>query len=225
MAPHDRKRFSTCLLAASEIHGKAVSDAVVKLWWEALKRFDIEAVEAAFQRHITSPDNGQFMPKPADMIRILEGTSEDGAQIAWAKVDKAVRQVGPYPSVTFDDPLIQRVLQDMGGWVELCRKDNEAWPFVANEFRTRYHAYRQGSAPSDYPPLLAGIAQTENASRGVAAQAEHVLIGDRELALRVAHQGTDRPAIGFTRVDERVFALPSRRTPMRELLTSEATDV
>lgn len=34
--------------------------------------------------------------------------------VAWNKVDKAVRQVGAWTSVMFDDALIHRVISDMG---------------------------------------------------------------------------------------------------------------
>jgi hypothetical protein len=96
MEPKDRKRFAHCLLAASELYGKPVSESVTAIWWDALKAYDIGAVEVAFRRHFSNPDSGQFMPKPADIVRVVAGSSQDGAMVAWAKVDKAVRQVGPY---------------------------------------------------------------------------------------------------------------------------------
>ena len=206
----DRKRFAAALLAVSEIYGKPFGDAVSRIWWDALQRFDIDAVEAAFKRHIASPDTGQFQPKPADVIRMLEGTSIDVAQVAWAKVDKAVRSVGPYASVTFDDPIIQRVLSDMGGWILLCGKRDDEWPFIANEFRTRYHGYRsKGGALEEFPRVLIGLVESENAQLGYAAR-EHVLIGDEKKAQLVFAKGGEQAAIGFQRVDELV-KLPAPR--------------
>ena len=97
MQQPDRKRFASCLMACAEIYGKTLSDSVSAVWWDALKGYEIEAVEAAFGRHFRSPDVGQFMPKPADIIRMLAGTSLDGSMVAWSKVDKAVRTVGRMP--------------------------------------------------------------------------------------------------------------------------------
>ena len=199
MAPQDRKRFGLCLLAASELYGKPLSEPVIGLWWDAMKAWDIEAVEHAFRQHISNPDSGQFMPKPADVLRTLLGTSKDAALVAWAKIDRAVRTVGTYASVTFDDALIHRVLHDMGGWIGLGEKTDDEWPFVANEFRTRYQGYRQRGDIPDYPSRLIGIADAENSRKGVAAT-ECVLIGNPVKAQAVADAGTTKPPIGVQRI-------------------------
>lgn len=195
----DRKRFIACLTACAEVYGKPLSDAVLGIWWDALRAYEIDAVQEAIGRHLRNPDNGQFMPKPADIIRMLAGTSVDSAMVAWAKVDKAIRHVGPYASVTFDDPLIQRVLQDMGGWVQLGAKTDDEWPFIGNEFRTRYQGYKQRAEIPEYPPVLIGIAEADNVRRGL-EHTDRVLIGDATKAAQVAAGGTARPAIGMQRV-------------------------
>lgn len=190
----DGKRFKTALLACAEVYGKTLSDPVATIWWNALKDHDIEAVEGAFTKHLQSPDAGQFMPKPADVIRMLVGTSLDTAMVAWSKVDRGVRSVGPYASVTFDDALIQRVVQDMGGWVFLNDvKTDKDWVFVGNEFRTRYQAYRSRQEAPDYPRVLVGIAEAANAQRGHDAPTS-VLIGDSAKAALVAKGGSDKSA-------------------------------
>lgn len=197
MAPNDRERFAHCLLAASELYGKPISESVSAVWWDALRVYDITAVEAAFRRHFTNPDSGQFMPKPADIVKIVGGGSQDGAMVAWSKVDKAVRLVGPYASVCFDDPIVNRVLHDMGGWIGLGQKNETEWPFIANEFRTRYIGYRQRGEAPDHPARLIGIAEAENARKGHAS-AEAVLIGDPVKARAVLDGGTSAPMIGIT---------------------------
>jgi hypothetical protein len=120
--------------------------------------------------------------------------------VAWSKVDKAVRQVGPYASVVFDDALIQRVLQDMGGWVLLNTKPDSEWPFVGNEFRTRYHGYRSRGEQPEYPKVLIGIAEAENVSKGRPAP-DPVLIGDQMTAALVAKGGSEQPAPMFHRLE------------------------
>lgn len=199
MEPEDRKRFAHCLLAASEVYGREVSPAVAEVWWSALRGYDAAAVETAFQRHMTNPDTGQFMPKPADIVRILAGTSQDGAMVAWAKVDRAMRTVGAYQSVVFDDPLAMRVLQDMGGWIALGTKTSDEWPFVANEFRTRYVGYRQRGEIPDYPSRLPGIAEADRIRCG-RGPGDAVLIGDPIAAQRIVNSGSDKPAIGIQRI-------------------------
>jgi hypothetical protein len=197
VTPKDRERFMLCLLAAAELYGKPVSDGVSSVWWDALKGYDIGAIENAFRRHFGNPDSGQFMPKPADIVRIVGGSSQDGAMVAWSKVDKAVRQVGPYASVCFDDPLVNRVLHDMGGWIAFGQKTETEWPFVANEFRNRYIGYRQRGEVPDYPARLIGIAEADGARKGFAVPAPK-LIGDSLRAQAVLDGGTSAPMIGIT---------------------------
>jgi len=194
MQQSDFSDFKIVLEATTQMYGKVLTATIVALWWEALKGYDLAAVRAGFGRHMQNPDNGQFMPKPADIVRMLGGTTQDEALAAWAKVDRAVRSVGPYETVAFDDPIIHAVIADMGGWVALGAKTEKDWPFVAREFENRYRGYRLGGGAGNYPPTLAGITQTENAQKGVPAPAP-VLIGERGRAEQTVRLGSSaRPA-------------------------------
>src|SRR5260363_262611 len=97
-------------------------------------------------------------------------------RIAWANVDQAVRGVGPYQSVVFEDALIHRVLAEMGGWIPLGSKTEDEWPFVHNEFVNRYRGYRMRSETPDYPPVLIGLFEAQNRQSGYSVQPP-VLVG------------------------------------------------
>ena len=188
--------FADLLAGVMDLYGKPISEFATQVWWEALRPYDLPAVRLAFSRHVQNPDSGQFAPKPADVIRMLGGTTQDSALRAWAKIDKAVRHVGPYASVAFDDALIHRVLHDMGGWVGLGTKTEEEWPFVAKEFENRYRGYAMRNERPEYPPVLTGIAEAENVRRGLRSDPPR-LIGDATKAEAVMQSGTRRPLIGF----------------------------
>ena len=128
---------------------------------------------------------------------MLVGTAVDSSMVAWAKFEQAVRRVGPYASVVFDDPLIQRVVQDMGGWISFGSKSDEQWPFVGNEFRTRYQGYRTRGEVPEYPSRLIGIAEAENAQRGI-HRCDVVLIGDQDRAQAVSIAGSDKSPLQIT---------------------------
>lgn len=199
MTPQDAERLGICLAGMAEVYGRELSEAVVGLWLRVLDGYRIEAIEDAFERHIKSPDQGQFMPKPADILRMLDGSSEDAALIAWTKVDKAVRSIGAYQSVAFDDAIIHRVLHDMGGWIGLGTKTDDEWPFVANEFRNRYRGYRLRGAPVEYPGHLIGIVEAENSRNVTGEQTVYVVyVGDTQTAKDVAARGSNKPLIGFS---------------------------
>jgi len=199
MQQSDFNDFKVVLEATAQMYGKVLTATIVALWWEALKGYDLAAVREGFGRHMQNPDTGQFMPKPADIVRMLGGTTQDGALLAWSKVDRAVRSIGPYETVAFDDPIIHAVITDMGGWVALGSKTEHEWPFVAREFENRYRGYRLGGGVSQYPPALAGIAQTENVQSGLPTSAP-VLIGERAQAMQTVRLGSNTPPTPWHRL-------------------------
>jgi len=197
MIESDFKDFSGLLSAVSELYGKPPSPMMQSMYWSALREYDLLAVRQAFDRHVKNPDVGQFMPKPADIIRMMAGTTQDAALVAWAKVDRALRQVGPYRDVVFDDPLIHRTLADMGGWVPLSAKTDDEWPFTAKEFENRYRGYKLRNDTPEYPRVLTGIANAHNSVHRKAVE-KPMLIGDQEKAWQVMIGGTDNPLLKFT---------------------------
>ena len=196
MTQDDYEEFAGMVGAITELYGRAASEFAITIWWGALRQYELSAVRQAFDRHVRNPDSGQFAPKPADLIRMMGGTTQDSALVAWAKVDRALRVVGTYRSVAFDDALVHRVLTEMGGWTALGAKTEKEWPFVAKEFQNRYRGYRMRNECPDYPPVLVGLAEAQNAQAGFGGEAP-TLIGDQSLAQRVMASGTAQPLISM----------------------------
>lgn len=203
MTEHDFEKFHLGLVGVYSFYDKEINDFALDLWWNALKQYDLAAITQAFGRHVVNTESGKWLPKPADIIRMLQGSTQDAALIAWAKVDKAVRHKGCYVDVVFDDPLIHRVLHDMGGWISLGQKNEDEWPFVAKEFENRYRGFRERSETPEYPAVLTGIANTYNSSKGLKLE-PLVMIGDAEKCQRVITGGTDKPLIGFQQAGKAV---------------------
>ena len=196
--------FCELLGVVSEQYGKAISEGAKVLYWQGLIDFELPAVQQALYRHIRNPDNGMFMPKIADIVRMLQGSTQDSALAAWAKVDQAVRRVGIQSSVVFDDPLIHKVLQDMGGWLGIGQKSEDDWPFVAKEFENRYRGFKARGEKPEYPKMLIGLYDASNGLQGFKST-KPVFIGNKELAQGVLNGGSDKPALQFTEVDENTF--------------------
>lgn len=55
---------------------------IYELFYESVKSFGFDAVKKAFSIHIQSPDNGKWMPRPADINRLISGTSKDNSHTA-----------------------------------------------------------------------------------------------------------------------------------------------
>jgi hypothetical protein len=196
MNTQDFQKFHEGMVGVMSFYNKDVSQFSLDVWWNALKQFELSAITEAFNRHLMNPDSGQFQPKPADIVRMLQGSTQDSALSAWAKVDKAVRHIGTYRSVVFDDPLIHVVLHDMGGWIAMGQKTEDEWPFVAKEFENRYRGFKARNEVPDYNRVLIGLSDANNQKEGFQSQAP-MLIGNEAKAKQVMLQGHDRVSIGF----------------------------
>lgn len=177
MTATDRRGFAELLAGVYALKSKSLSEAVLEIWWRSLAGYDLAAVADALGRHVTNPDTGQFLPMPADVVKMLGGTTKDASLIAWSKLDMAVRRIGSWTTVVFDDPLIHRVVDELGGWVWLCSQTEKEWPFVERRFCEHYRVYRARGETPPYPAKLVGATDAGNVSRGHEEQ-QPALIGD-----------------------------------------------
>ena len=205
MQSTDRVKLYEALNGLSELYGKELSDGALKLWFDALVRFELNEITAGLTRHVNDPDTGQFFPKPADVVRNIEGGKLDRASIAWTTVEKSISKVGGYESVCFDDPISQKVISDMGGWIRLCEVTFDELPFKANEFKKRYQGYIM-RPPVTFPKILIGIAQADNEANNKPV-APPIMIGNEEKAKRVYLSGSKevfevKPMIGHVDIPQ-----------------------
>ncbi|MHB1701197.1 MAG: DUF6475 domain-containing protein [Acidobacteriaceae bacterium] len=188
MKKTDYERFANLLNAFAEIHGKPLSTGAIGLWWQALERFDITQIEDAFSQIVKDPDKGQFMPKPADVIRAIEGSKVDRAALAWGKVLDAARRVGAYADVVFDDAAIHAAIEDQGGWPKVCRTEVDELGYLQHRFCESHRAYT-ARGEFEYPALLTGDANSSNRRTGHQLQPP-ALVGDVAKANGVFERGS-----------------------------------
>ena len=196
MTEADRREFCKLLVGIAELYDKRLTTAAQVLYWDLLKDYELDDIASALKAHTKSPDAGQYLPKPADIIRQLEGDTESQAMRAWSKVQEAIGRVGPYRSVVFDDPLIHAVVVEMGGWIALCEGLTDDLPFRAREFVKRYRGYRTQRAQPRFPSKLAGLIEMHNSAHEVGEDIpEPLLIGDSWRALQVMREGVVGPRL------------------------------
>lgn len=205
MTRDDFMRFAQSLSAMSELYGKPLSEGAITLWWQALQRYDIEQIEAAIRGCVEDPEGGQFMPKPADIIKRLDGTATDRSLMAWGKVLDAMQRVGAYSSVVFDDGLIHAAVEDMGGWVKLCRSGVDELPFMQRRFCDTYRAYAR-RPDVRYPPRLAGEHEAQNALKGHRS-GPPAIVGDPSKAQAVQRLGQEGSKTEITQPFSPLLAL------------------
>lgn len=198
MQPEDADRLFAALDAAAEVAIKDLTPEGKQMYYYALEDQLIDDVERAIYRHQRDPDAGAFMPKPADIIRHIEGDSESAGLSAWHKVLQALARVGSWDSVVFDDPAIHACINEMGGWMELGRRVTEKEePFFRQQFVKLYRAKRHDPGP--YPAKLIGQAEAQNKRDGFEEAVDPPrLIGDQDRATQVLAHGTHGNTLAIT---------------------------
>lgn len=196
--PETKRRFAGLMTGMSDYYRQEISKEVLSIYFKALRQFEFEDVVRATEAHMLNPDTaGSFMPKVNELAKMIQGSTTDQSALAWSKAEGAVVRVGPYQDVAFDDPIIHRVIADLGGWLWLCAQDDKAWPFIGNDFKTRYKGYRMRGETPEYQPVLIGAANAHNGIEAPAFRFKPVLIGDQEKCAQVMKSGSTAPLISM----------------------------
>lgn len=102
MRQQDNKRFVEALYGAMDVVGGQVSERALKVWWNALADYDIEAVERALQQHVTE---SVYPPKPADVVRRVQG--QDGRPDADEAWNIALQAMDESATVVWNDEIAE----------------------------------------------------------------------------------------------------------------------
>ncbi len=155
MREHEIEEFQSLLTDAMAFYGKDMSRFALDVWWSACQALELDQVRRALTRHAMDAERGQFAPKPADIVRQLQGTVTDRAMVAWGKAMDAASRVGAYTDVVFDDPAIHAAVEDLGGWPKFCRTETKDLSYQQHRFQQSYMAYADKGS-FDYARVLSG---------------------------------------------------------------------
>lgn len=175
----DKREFVKELVMVGEMFDKTLTEGLVELYFETLKDLSLDQIKSAIS-HIAN--TATFFPKPVDFRNATGGNTELQALTAWEKTRKAVRSVGRYESVEFDDPVIHSVIILMGGWEGFCGiegYDSEKWQ--QHDFEKMYKAMVGDNR--EHPEYLAGMSEIQNSARGFEITRPPMLIGHKEKEL------------------------------------------
>lgn len=198
MTEKDRREFETILISLAEIYDTQLTETRLNLYFAALKDLTLEQVKQAAN---TIARTSRFFPKPADFLEAGGGGGEDKALQALLQVEKAIREIGSYRSVVFDDPVIHAVIETFeGGWEGICMMPLEDWKFARKDFIKTYKAL--SNIPNlNAPPKLIGRIEHENSMKGYHHKSqETVYIGDKNKAIAWSGQVSEKK--GLTHIKE-----------------------
>ncbi len=88
MQPEDRKEFNALLVTAMAVYERQITTSLADLYFAALGPYSLDQVRDGMARHLQDPADGKFSPKPADVIRQIQGVTADdrrpGKDQAWS---------------------------------------------------------------------------------------------------------------------------------------------
>ena len=156
MDERDRPSFENLLLALGATFRVEITAPLRVGYWLGLRDLPIDAVQEAVAKAMTG---SRFMPVPRE-LRDLAGvaSSEQKAIMAWAAVKGAIREVGSYRSVSFDDPTTNAAVRSLGGWPRVCGTDSEELDkWTAKEFQRLYRELAPLHLHQDLTRYLPGL--------------------------------------------------------------------
>lgn len=160
MTKSDSGRFSKAMLGLAEVFGAEISKTKIEIYFQALYDFPIDAIESAAAAAVKTL---KFFPKPAELIELINGKSQDLSLLAWMQVTKAIDSCGAYKSVKFADQAIHSCIEHLGGWVDLCNVPDEEMVWKQKEFERLYVLLSKRQEHSSH---LAGIFEISNSANG-----------------------------------------------------------
>lgn len=142
--------FIANISATSEVYRTVLSEAALKIYWECLRDYSLEQIKLAIKKHLTCATNGEFMPKPKDIIYQIKGSNFDRSDVfslrasqAWGLVLRCFSS--SFGLLEFEDKIIHRVVKDLGGLSAIGRCNEQNLPFLKNQFEKSYVQYaKQG---------------------------------------------------------------------------------
>ena len=172
---NESQRLNTLLGQLSVNYRREITEADAANFKLMLKRWGLDALEAAVQAHMFDPDGGQYFPNIANIAKHAEGTSkqhaaavEDRASIAWACIERDIRRIGSYGTLKLDDKQALATVKAMGGWRELCMCDESKLEWKRKEFIRMYETFERTpieALPASLPGLIE-LSEHKAASRG-----------------------------------------------------------
>lgn len=164
MNSQDQNKFKELITVMSETYGEEFTPAKVKLWWNLFKPHSIEVFEQALYAHIACTDAGMFSPKPANLMKFINGTTkeneqlvEDRAEMAWACIELEISRIGSYGTLELEDKQAIAAVKAIGGWQQLCASTYDQLVWKKKEFMSAYDTYERTPLehlPNKLPGLI-----------------------------------------------------------------------
>ena len=138
-----------CVFYPTQGRPHVMNDLQAEVYIAALSRFTPEQLDAAGKRWMLV---GKFFPALSELLELLEPrvSAATEAHIAWASVERAIRQAGVYRGATFEDGRIGEAFrQTFGSWATACNFDIDSpgWAIRRQTFMAVFGSLASQAVP------------------------------------------------------------------------------
>lgn len=200
-----RGHFAEALSAVASLFEKKLTKEQLSVFYGAVRHLSDEDFSAALTEHVMT---SRWMPRPADILQILEVSAAEEALASWGFVMDAMRSLGRYRSVDFG-PQANAAIEDLGGWVTLCGKGQRELDFARKDFLASFAAYASRGVPERRGQPLIGLEALDCQRIGAPAPTVHHIGAARAQCLP-APQARLQPRASQT-IEGVVLSLDERR--------------
>lgn len=158
MTPADRPAFLQVVLGFAELKGRQLSAPALELYWSAMQHWELAGFRAAAEELLR---RSEFMPTPKD-FEDLRRAGRMTAGEAWAIAREAIRY--GYRSSTH--PLIDRVVQILGGYYALGLLNSDQMPFLERRFAEHYEDLQDVEEVRQAVPQIASSSTLRRIAQG-----------------------------------------------------------
>lgn len=158
----NHKDFSIIFGMMAEYFGATPSSGIIEIYFQSFKDWPSEDFKKACQSVMQNRVfNG--LPKIAEIREALYGRIDDLVALAWESLMKALREVGPWESVIFEDGAIGHSIEAMGGWEKVNGWTVDECRMRRKEFESIYLAnLRRGNIK---PKKMTGLIEAHNSQQ------------------------------------------------------------
>lgn len=137
MQPSDRERFQAVMTGMAKVYEREIDAPLLDAYWLSLRDWCLADFEQA-AGHLMA--NEKFMPRPADFNELRKAGRPTAGE-AWIKAVKScttARIPGGHVGGSSGDPLIDRVVNAIGGYGAIAMCNLDKLPFMERRFCEHY---------------------------------------------------------------------------------------
>jgi hypothetical protein len=171
-----REEFAHCMavLEAAYPRTAKLNRQQLDVWFDSLSDLTDDQLRHAVA---TAVRDGDDWPTISKLRRYSDSTGIDSKNrplAAWQAVREAIPKVGAYMSPCFDDPVVNAVIRQLGGWPVVCETLTTEMKWLEKDFCKTYSALCNAKLGDDLTGRLHGLSEISNARKGYLDEPIHV---------------------------------------------------